>query len=230
MTPGKKLPDISVVLAVRNSEDVIGGGTRRVVEHLRELDRPFEIVGVNAGSWDTSFKVLQLLAGQVPELRLIEKDMTGRAFIRGVSEARGSTVVLMDAARLPGSLSPLGWTLSRLDQGTEAVVVRGRCDHRPSPARSAGHRPGAWPRRSLRAELRARGPRPVGRGGGHRPPRSVRPARSGLAPARSLTVAAQHRLLSLRNRRRGRDLGTGQNLLEFGQCYRSWSRSSGSPC
>lgn len=126
MTPGKKLPDISVVLAVRNSEDVIGGGTRRVVEHLRELDRPFEIVGVNAGSWDTSFKVLQLLAGQVPELRLIEKDMTGRAFIRGVSEARGSTVVLMDAARLPGSLSPLGWTLSRLDQGTEAVVVRGR--------------------------------------------------------------------------------------------------------
>src|SRR5688572_3632221 len=79
MTPGsKRLPEISVVLAVRNSEDVIGSGTRRVVDHLRELSLAFEVVGVNAGSWDTSFQVLRLLAAQVPELRLIEKDMTGR--------------------------------------------------------------------------------------------------------------------------------------------------------
>ncbi len=126
MTPGKRLPDFSVVLAVRNHEDIIGAGTRRVVEHLRELDRPFEVVGVNAGSWDTSFKVLRLLAADVPELRLIEKDVAGRAFIRGVSEARGPAVVLMDAGRLPGSLCPLGWTLSRLERGTEAVLVRGR--------------------------------------------------------------------------------------------------------
>jgi cellulose synthase/poly-beta-1,6-N-acetylglucosamine synthase-like glycosyltransferase len=126
MTPGKRLPEVSVVLAVRNHEDVIGAGTRRVVEHLRELDRPFEVVGVNAGSWDTSFKVLRLLAASVPELRLIEKDVAGRAFIRGVSEARGPAVVLMDSGRLPRSLCPLGWTLSRLDRGTEAVVVRGR--------------------------------------------------------------------------------------------------------
>jgi hypothetical protein len=126
MTPGKRVPDLSVVLAVRNVEDVIGSGTRRVVDHLRELGRPFEVVPVNAGSWDTSFKVLRLLAAGTPELRLIEKDMTGRAFIRGVSEARGAAVVLMDAAHIPSSLSSLGWTMSRLDQGTEAVVVRGR--------------------------------------------------------------------------------------------------------
>ena len=126
MTPSRRIPDVSVVVAVRNSEDIIGSGTRRVVEHLRELDRPFEVLGVNAGSWDTSFKVLRLLAAEVPELRLIEKDLQNRAFIRGVCEARGPAVVLMDAARLPRSLSPLGWTLSRLERGTEAVVVRGR--------------------------------------------------------------------------------------------------------
>jgi hypothetical protein len=126
MTPSKKIPDVSVVLAVRNAEELIGGGTRRVVEHLRELERPFEVIGVNAGSWDTSFKVLRLLAADVPELRLIEKDVQARAFIRGVCEARGSAVVLMDATRLPASLSTLGWTLSRLERGTEAVVVRGR--------------------------------------------------------------------------------------------------------
>ena len=115
-----------MVLAVRNAEEIIGSGTRRVVEHLRELDRPFEILAVNAGSWDTSFKVLRLLAAQVPELRLMEKDVQSRAFIRGACEARGPAVVLMDAARLPTSLSPLGWTLSRLERGTEAVLVRGR--------------------------------------------------------------------------------------------------------
>jgi hypothetical protein len=126
MMPSRRIPEVSVIVSVGNAEDVIGSGTRRVVEHLREQGRPFEVLGINAGSWDTSFKVLRLLAAEVPELRLIEKDLQGRAFIRGVCEARGHTVILMDAARMPRSLSPLGWTLSRLERGTEAVVVRGR--------------------------------------------------------------------------------------------------------
>ena len=147
MTPGKKLPDISVVLAVRNSEDVIGSGTRRVVDHLRELDLPFEVLGVNAGSWDTSFKVLRLLAAEVPELRLIEKDMTGRAFIRGVSEARGAYVVLMDAARLPtlavaagldavapGSRAPRRWWCAAA--GSRRAGCR-PCPRSPGPAAAA---------------------------------------------------------------------------------------------
>jgi cellulose synthase/poly-beta-1,6-N-acetylglucosamine synthase-like glycosyltransferase len=126
MNHSKTLPDVSVVLAVRNVEDEVAGHVRRVVAHLRQFGRPFEVVAVNAGSWDTSFKVLHLLASELPELRLIEKDLTGRAFIRGAAEAHGQTVVLMDADQMPSSLAPLGWTLSRLSAGKEAVVVRGR--------------------------------------------------------------------------------------------------------
>jgi hypothetical protein len=126
MKPSKVLPDVSVVLAVKNAEDAIAGDVRRVVSHLRQFGRPFEILAVNAGSWDTSFKVLRLLSADVPELRLLEKDLTGRAHIRGAAEAWAQNVVLMDGARVPASLAPLGWTLSRLAAGKEAVVVRGR--------------------------------------------------------------------------------------------------------
>ena len=87
---------------------------------------PFEVLAINAGSWDTSFAVLKLLAAEVPELRVLDKDVGARVYVRGAAEARGSSVVFMEADRVPMSLSPLGWTLSRLAGGTEAVVVRSR--------------------------------------------------------------------------------------------------------
>src|SRR5687767_6318093 len=98
-------PEVSVVMAVRNVEDVIGSSVKRVVQHLRSLHVPFEVLAVNDGSWDTSFAVLRLLAAQVPELRLIEKDVSARAYVRGAAEARGATVILMDAASVPASLA-----------------------------------------------------------------------------------------------------------------------------
>jgi hypothetical protein len=127
MKPGRSaFPDVSVVLVVRNAEDKVGSAARRIVQHLRSLDQSFEVLAINAGSWDTSFAVLKLLAVEVPELRVLDKDVGARVYVRGAAEARGSSVVFMDADRVPMSLSPLGWTLSRLAGGTEAVVVRSR--------------------------------------------------------------------------------------------------------
>jgi hypothetical protein len=45
--------------------------------------------------------------------------------LRGASEARGATIVFMEAGRR-SSLAPLGWALSRLAAGRDAVVLRGR--------------------------------------------------------------------------------------------------------
>jgi hypothetical protein len=127
MKPSKATsPDVSVVLVVRNAEDVVGGAIKRLVQHLRGLHMRFEVLAVNGGSWDTSFAVLRLLAAEVPELRLVEKDVGLRANIRGASEAHGSMVVFMDVHQLTGSLAALGWTLSRVQNGTDAVVVRSR--------------------------------------------------------------------------------------------------------
>ncbi|HXI57782.1 MAG TPA: glycosyltransferase [Polyangia bacterium] len=118
-------PEISVVLAVRDDEERIGHQVRAVAGHLRALGRAFEILVVNDGSRDNSLSIARLLSAQVPELRLVPRNSAGRAFLRGTSEARGAIVVLLEAHRSV-SLAPLGWALSRLASGREAVILRGR--------------------------------------------------------------------------------------------------------
>ena len=116
---------ISVVLAVGNDEDRVGHQIRSVAGHLRRLDLPFEILAVNDGSTDNSLSIATLLGASVPELRVLGRNVAGRAFLRGASEARGGVVVLLSAGRAV-SLAPLGWALSRLAAGREVVILRGR--------------------------------------------------------------------------------------------------------
>lgn len=118
-------PEISVVLAVRNDEEMVGHQIRSVVRHLRGLGRTFEVLAVNGGSSDNSISVATLLASEIRELRILPRNVAGRAFLRGSSEARGLVVVLLEAGR-PVSFAPLGWALSRLAAGREAVILRGR--------------------------------------------------------------------------------------------------------
>ena len=56
---------------------------------------------------------------------MLGRESSGRPFLRGSSEARGDVVVLLDAGKRV-SLAPLGWALSRLGAGRDAVVLRGR--------------------------------------------------------------------------------------------------------
>jgi hypothetical protein len=119
------VPDISVVLTIRNDEETVGHQVKALASHLRSLGRSFEVVAVNDGSRDNSLSILNLLAPKVPELRMIASNVAGRAFLRGTSESRGSVVVLLEASRSV-SLAPLGWALARLEAGREAVILRGR--------------------------------------------------------------------------------------------------------
>jgi len=118
-------PEISVVIAVRDDEERIGHRVNALAIHLRALGRTFELVAVNDGSRDNTLSMLELLAARVPELRVIRASSAGRAYMRGAAEAHGSVLILMDAAR-PISLAPLGWALSRLAGGRDAVIFRGR--------------------------------------------------------------------------------------------------------
>jgi hypothetical protein len=118
-------PAISIVIAVGNHEDSIGHLIRSVSAHLGRLGRSFEILAVNAGSSDNSLSIASILARSVRELRVLGRESVGGPFLRGSSEANGDVVVLMDAGR-PASLAPLGWALSRIAVGRDAVVLRGR--------------------------------------------------------------------------------------------------------
>jgi Glycosyl transferase family 2 len=103
----------------------VGHQIRSVASHLRRLGRSFEILAVNDGASDNSLSIATLLAASLPELRVLSRNVGGRAFLRGASEARGAAVVLLPAGRKV-SFAPLGWALSRLASGREAVILRGR--------------------------------------------------------------------------------------------------------
>ena len=117
--------EISVVLSIRDDEELIGHQIRAIASHLGALGCSFEIVAVNDGSRDNSLAMLELLAARTPELRILRASAAGRAFLRGASEARGAVVVLCEASR-PLFLGALAWALGRLGAGREAVILRGR--------------------------------------------------------------------------------------------------------
>lgn len=131
MTPRRATKDVvpllSVVIAVREGEETVGRDVRRIADHLRATGVSFEILAVNDGCCDNSLAVLRLVAAQLPELRLLSGDASGRAFRRAMIEARGELVALLDAGRGGLPLANLGWALARLQGGTAAVVFRGRC-------------------------------------------------------------------------------------------------------
>jgi hypothetical protein len=118
-------PEISVVLAVHDDEERIGHQVKAIAFHLRSLGRPFEILGVNNGSRDNSLSILALLAARVPELRVIQTSAAGRAFLQGATQANGTLLIMLDASRSL-SLAPLGWALSRIAAGRDAVILRDR--------------------------------------------------------------------------------------------------------
>lgn len=124
---GPMLPQLSVVVAVRDVEETVGRDVRRLALHLRAQGLSFEIVAVNDGSRDTSLALLRLVAAELPELRIVTGDASGRAFRRGFIEARGQALALWEAHRGPFPLAAVAWALSRLAAGKHAVVLRGRC-------------------------------------------------------------------------------------------------------
>jgi polyisoprenyl-phosphate glycosyltransferase len=89
----------SVVIPVFNSEGIVGTTIDRTVAFLRELDLEFEVICVNDGSRDASWRVLESKANQYPEViavDLIRNYGQHSAVMCGLRQSRGSWVVTMD--------------------------------------------------------------------------------------------------------------------------------------
>jgi hypothetical protein len=119
--------DVSVVLAFRDDEDVIGNAVQRVAAHLRELGLSFELLAVDEDSGDNSHAVLALLRGQVPELRVQHAPLRGRGAEAGIARAQGRTIWILSPH---AAMSPLA-TFQRaheqiLADQIDAVIVRQR--------------------------------------------------------------------------------------------------------
>jgi undecaprenyl-phosphate 4-deoxy-4-formamido-L-arabinose transferase len=124
MNAGPNATDfISVVVPVYNSEAVLPALIQRLEPALLSLSGQFEVVLVNDGSRDQSWKVIQELTRTRPWVRginLMRNYGQHNALLCGIRAARFSTVVTMDddLQHPPEEIHKL---LSRLHEGFEVV-------------------------------------------------------------------------------------------------------------
>lgn len=136
-----RLAFVSVVIPVYNERESVRPLAREVLEVLRGLGRPAEIVFVDDGSTDGSGEALADLAAAEPEVavvRLRRNFGKAAALMAGFREARGDAIVTMDGdlqddpAEIPRLLAELeagadlvsGWKRERKDSWSKRAASR----------------------------------------------------------------------------------------------------------
>jgi dolichol-phosphate mannosyltransferase len=91
---------LSVVIPARDEEGCIASTVEHLHIELRLRHVPHEIIVVDDGSKDQTWKILTALATNLPELHLIQNNSRygfGRAVISGLDHMKGDAVVIMMA-------------------------------------------------------------------------------------------------------------------------------------
>ncbi len=96
-----QLPEVSVVMPVRNDQDTLGAALADVVAALTEISDVWELVVVDDGSEDASRQVLQEYGAREPRIRVLHQPMAlglGAALRRGFDAARHLVVATVDGS------------------------------------------------------------------------------------------------------------------------------------
>jgi glycosyltransferase involved in cell wall biosynthesis len=134
---------ISVALPVHNQANNLEKSVRAWLQFLRQLDRPFEFILVDDGSTDQSVSLVQSLAGQNPEIALIQETVSrgfGAALRSALAKARYPLFFYtsLDYPYAPNDLRKL---LERIDDVDLATARPGHCRSR----RESRRQQSAWP-------------------------------------------------------------------------------------
>lgn len=131
-------PRISIVIPALNEADSLPELAERIASGVGE---DFELIFVDDGSTDESWKVMSRLSEEDPRIRAIRlRKNFGKAMAltAGFSRARGEIVLMMDAdlqddpAELPKFIKAVddgfdvvvGWKVKRLDPGNRLILTR----------------------------------------------------------------------------------------------------------
>ncbi|GCE05113.1 glycosyltransferase family 2 protein [Dictyobacter aurantiacus] len=93
-------PVYSIVAPVFNEEETLPHFYARIVQVMETLDEPFELILINDGSRDRSYRVMQELHDQDPRVRIIDFSRNfGHqiAISAGLDYAQGKAVVVIDS-------------------------------------------------------------------------------------------------------------------------------------
>lgn len=93
-------PRLSIVVPAYNEEARLEPTVRDIVRYCREHQRRFEVLVVDDGSRDGTSTIVNRLAGELPEVRLIRLPQNhgkGYAVRSGIVNARGRNILFTDA-------------------------------------------------------------------------------------------------------------------------------------
>jgi glycosyltransferase involved in cell wall biosynthesis len=95
----KPIPDLSFVIPAFNEAGNIARTVAQVDAHARRLVSSFEIIIVDDGSFDSTFKESRALCAQYPlrVLRLSRNFGKEQAIMAGLERTVGAAVVILDA-------------------------------------------------------------------------------------------------------------------------------------
>jgi dolichyl-phosphate beta-glucosyltransferase len=117
-------PDLSIVVPAFNEEDRLEPALRSYLGYCRATARSVELIVVDDGSVDRTSLLVEQLAGELPELRLIrlaENRGKGYAVRSGVVNARGRRVLFADADGAT-PISEIERLEAALDTGADVAI------------------------------------------------------------------------------------------------------------
>jgi glycosyltransferase involved in cell wall biosynthesis len=88
-------PRVSIVIPIYNEEAILHSAVVDLVDRLKELDFPYELVLAENGSRDETVAVAEALAERFPQVRTFSlgEPNYGKALRRGILESRGEFVI-----------------------------------------------------------------------------------------------------------------------------------------
>lgn len=88
-------PRVSIIIPIYNEEAILQAAVVDLIDRLRELDEPYELILAENGSTDDTIKIASELAERFPQVqvRSLGEPNYGEALKRGILEARGEFVL-----------------------------------------------------------------------------------------------------------------------------------------
>ena len=92
-------PYFSLVIPAYNEQDRLPGSLEQIFRFLEPQSFRSEVLVIENGSTDNTFRIAQDYARQHPTLRVLHNDLRGKglAIQRGIKEARGEYIFMCDA-------------------------------------------------------------------------------------------------------------------------------------